>query len=70
MVGTFSTQMQESDLLQSQNHLFDTLSIMQHHDAITGTHNLKVGEDYSAMMNQSVVNALSKWLAPYGVISS
>lgn len=37
--------------MERQGNLMETLSIMQHHDAITGTHPFDVGLDYLKMMN-------------------
>ena len=37
-----------------------TLSIMLHHDAITGTHMNEVGKNYKSMMTETSKNALKK----------
>ena len=43
----------ESDQISSQDALLKTQSLMQHHDAITGTHLETVGIDYRKMMNET-----------------
>ena len=43
----------ETDQISSQDALLKTQSVMQHHDAITGTHLEKVGVDYRSMMNET-----------------
>ena len=41
-----------------EEELFKTLSIQQHHDAITGTHSPNVASDYRQMMSKSRADAL------------
>ena len=53
-MNTFPAASNEDTLLNSQNNLFHTLAIMQHHDAITGTHEKAVGVDYRIMMQHSM----------------
>ena len=43
----------EPQLIAQQTALMKTLGIMQHHDAITGTHTHEVGLDYERMMSES-----------------
>ena len=40
----------EAKLEVQQNKLLETLSVMQHHDALTGTHPKATGDDYLRMM--------------------
>ena len=46
----------------------ETLSIMQHHDAMTGTHPFDVGLDYLKMMNQREDKALNI-SSVYGILA-
>lgn len=47
----------ETKILDLQSNILETLSVMMHHDAITGTHRKAVGADYRKMM-QAQRNAL------------
>ena len=38
--------------------MLETLAIMQHHDAITGTHRELVGENYRRKITAAVMSAL------------
>ena len=62
------TWMQRSaeDLLESQWRLMQTLSIMMHHDAITGTHMHAVGRDYQDMMERAKSLSLKKSMTDNG----
>ena len=40
--------------------MLNTLTIMQHHDAITGTHLLNVGQDYSKRIRDARKDFLKK----------
>lgn len=42
-----------------EEDLLEVLSVMQHHDAMTGTHMVKVGADYSKMMRDIKSKALT-----------
>ena len=44
--------MAETEKLSDQDSMYETLSIMQHHDAITGTHEKVTGLDYLSMMDE------------------
>ena len=48
----------EANVLSLQKQLLQVNSIMLHHDAITGTHPSKVGEDYTKMMQDAEIMAL------------
>ena len=69
-MNTFSVEMSEDHVHAAQEHLFTTLAIMQHHDAITGTHVKDVGVDYERLMENSTNNALKKSLKKYGTVGS
>ena len=43
--------------LKTEGKMLETLSIMQHHDAITGTHRRQTGRDYSRMMMEATSTA-------------
>ena len=43
--------------MQTTSEMLENLSIMQHHDAITGTHVKKVGRDYHRMMEEATNTA-------------
>ena len=45
---------------KGQMDVLKTLSIMQHHDAVTGTHKEAVGEDYERMMRSEVITTMRK----------
>ena len=45
-----STGANEEKALILQDQMMETLSVMQHHDALTGTHMKHVGADYLLMM--------------------
>jgi len=48
----------EESALRIQRELLHVNSIMQHHDAITGTHMWKVGVDYKRMMQDAKDDSL------------
>ena len=50
--------------------MLETLSIMQHHDAITGTHMNLVGENYAYMIDKVVEHSLSKPMNKYKSVAS
>ena len=54
-LNSFKEQ-QVDQLLENQTEMLETLSILQHHDAITGTHTRKVGLDYQEMIDKARQN--------------
>ena len=58
------SQESETNLLAVQKSMLDTLSILMHHDAITGTHMLKTGQDYRNMMQGAIDASLSTGTKP------
>ena len=61
MMGAYPSEQAEEGLLEVQDSLFETLSIMLHHDAITGTHTDKVGKNYKHMMTTARQTARTKY---------
>lgn len=62
LITALSVELEEDqeleDALQRQRKRLETLSIMQHHDAMTGTHPHDVGLDYHKMMTNRENEAL------------
>jgi len=61
MIEALNTVPDSGDLeddLMLQEKLLETLSVMQHHDAMTGTHMQAVGKDYLSMMASVKKSAL------------
>ena len=42
------------DIVEASKGMFDVMGVVQHHDAITGTDNQKVADDYSRMLIQKL----------------
>ena len=57
VLSLYSVGWDHNEHLELQKQLLETNSIMMHHDAITGTHKKKVGEDYSLMMSKAIERA-------------
>ena len=49
----------DSAALSLQEDLYQTVSIMQHHDAMTGTHPYSTGLDYLKMIDSGYEKALA-----------
>lgn len=63
MVEALNTPGDESDRdlasdFKIEDELLEVLSVMQHHDAMTGTHKVDVGTDYTRMMRDIKRKAL------------
>lgn len=48
----------EDQVLLTQSKLLERVSIMQHHDAMTGTHPYATGEDYKNLMKDATRTTL------------
>ena len=50
ILNTSGVHSKEALVLDAQNQMLHTNSLMMHHDAITGTHTQAVGDNYKHMM--------------------
>ena len=64
MTGMLPNENTDWDIFNTQDTLLETLSVMQHHDAITGTHMKRVGRDYIKMLSDAYKSALDFETSP------